>query len=273
MKIAVVSDVHGNVPALEAVLADIEAWGPDYLVVNGDLINRGPRSLSVYRLLKAHSLGPLFVKGNHEEFVLAEAPMPEPPHPDFDLTRFARWTARQMGNALAAVTHWRDNLELSDPSGGRLHLTHGTRLGNRDSIRPETPDEALPEKLGDPRDLFVTSHTHTPLVREYGGTLIVNTGSVGSPFDRDPRASYAQLSFSRGRWRATIRRIPFDRARHERDFFDSGFYEGGGPLARVMLAEFRNNRGMMGRWMREYHQAVREGLISVERAVEEYLGG
>lgn len=271
MKIAVLSDVHGNVPALEAVLADIAHWAPDCLVVNGDLINRGPRSLAVYKMLEPQFPQPFFVKGNHEQFVLSEAASPEPETPDFDLTRFARWTARQMGAVLDGIAGWKDSLDLSDPEGGHLHLTHGTRLGNRDAIRPETPDEELPAKLGDPRELFVTSHTHTPLVREYGGTLIVNTGSVGSPFDRDSRAAYAQLSFSRGRWQASIRRVPFDRARAERDFFDSGFIDGAGPLARVMLAEFRQNRGLMGRWMRNYHRAVLEREISVERAVEQYL--
>jgi predicted phosphodiesterase len=211
------------------------------------------------------------VKGNHEEFVLAEASAPKPAQPDFDLTRFARWTARQMGTALDSVARWGDHLEIADPSGGLLHLTHGTRLGNRDPIRPDTPDEELARKLGDRRDLFVTSHTHTPLIREYGETLIVNTGSVGSPFDRDPRASYAQLSFSRGRWQTCIRRIPFDRDRFERDFVDSGFLDEAGPLARVMLAEFRQSRGMMGRWMREYHRAVLAREISVAQAVEQYL--
>jgi putative phosphoesterase len=273
MKIAVLSDVHGNVPALEAVLDDIAHWAPDHVVINGDLINRGPRSLAVYGLTQALSLKTSYVKGNHEQFVLSEAAGREPVSPDYDLTRFARWTARQMGQALEEVAGWADELELTDPEGGRAHLTHGTRLGNRDAIRPETPDEELPAKLGDPRELFVTSHTHTPLVREYGPTLIVNTGSVGSPFDRDPRAAYAQLSFSRGHWQARIRRVPFDRARAEQDFFDSGFIDGAGPLARVMLAEFHHNRGLMGRWMRTYHRAVLEEQITVARAVEEYLRG
>ena len=144
-------------------------------------------------------------------------------------------------------------------------------LGNHDAIRNDTPDEALADKLGDPKELFVTSHTHTPLVREHGGTLIVNTGSVGSPFDRDPRACYAQLSFSRGRWRARLRRLPFDRAQAERDFFDSGFMEGAGPLARVMLAEFHQTRGLMGRWMREYYQPVLNGELTLAEAVDRYL--
>ncbi len=274
MKIAVISDVHGNVPALEAVLDDIERWGPDRLVVAGDLINRGPCSLACFELLEARAPGYRAIQGNHEGFVLRCADrVQDPGDVQGDLSRFAQFTAEQMGEALAPIRIWPHHLDIDDPDAGTVHVTHGSRLGNREGILPDTDGEALAERIGDPRDLFIAAHTHRPLVKHFRGTLIVNVGSVGTPFDRDPRAAYGRLHFAEGRWHADIVRLDFDRARHERNFETSGFLEQGGALARIMLTEFRQSRGHMGPWMRRYHDRVRAGEMALDAAVDEYLAG
>ncbi|MCP4814030.1 MAG: metallophosphoesterase, partial [Planctomycetaceae bacterium] len=183
----------------------IACWSPDRVVVNGDLINRGPCSLQVLQLLLQQHPASTFLKGNHESFVLACGSKEEPRSGSvYEIRRFTHWTHAQLGVEMNRIATWDDSLDLDELDGGSLHVTHGTRLGNRDGISPGTEEHELPEKLGDRRDLFVTSHTHWPFVREYNGTLLVNSGAVGSPFDRDHRTSYAQLSFSRGRWCAEI---------------------------------------------------------------------
>ncbi len=273
MKLAVLSDVHGNRPALEAVLEDIEGWQPDRVIVNGDFINRGPDSLRCMELVERYRHDWHFLKGNHEEFVLRTAVKSERGGPSYELRRFAHWTVRQLGGRLDRVEQWANSLDLTGLDGGSVHVTHGSRLGSRDGIRPETTDEALADKLGDPRDLFIASHTHKPLLRRFNGTLVVNTGSVGSPFDRDSRPAYGRFTFSGGRWQAEIVRLDYDRAQAERAYERSGFLDGGGPLARLMLTELRQSRGHMGPWMRRYEQAVRDGAITLERAVTEYLDG
>lgn len=274
MKLAVISDVHGNLPALSAVLEDVEQWRPDALVVNGDLINRGPDSIGVLRYLQQQVPTAAVVQGNHEAFVLREATLPDDPSAaDFALRRFARWSAEQLkaADALPQVADWPDHLELVDPDGGRVHVTHGSVLGNRAGILPNCADEELRAKLGDPRDLFIAAHTHRPLIRNFEGTLVANVGSVGAPFDRDPRAAYGRFTYHHQQWRAAIRRVPFDRAAAARSFESSGFLDGAGPLARLMLTELHDCRGHMGPWMRHYQQPVLAGAISVEAAVDNYL--
>ncbi|SCZ62068.1 metallophosphoesterase family protein [Thiohalomonas denitrificans] len=272
MKLAVISDIHGNLPALEAVLEDLEQWQPDEVIINGDLINRGTYSRACLRRIGSRQPRAHFLKGNHETFVLACADHPrEPGNPHFELRRFAHWTVDQLGAALSEVRVWPDQLDLTDRDGGSVHVTHGTRLGNRDGIRPETEARELTDKLGDARDLFITSHTHRPLIRRHDGMLVVNTGSVGSPFDRDPRAAYGRFHFFSGRWVAEIVRVEYDRERAERDFEESGFLQLGGPLAWVMLRELQLSRGLMGPWMHRYHDAVKAGQITVETAVKEFL--
>ena len=272
VKIAVISDVHGNLPALEAVLADIERWAPDEVIVNGDLVNRGPLSLPSLELLQGQLPGARYLQGNHEEFVLrCGRGEDDPDHPAFETRRFSHWTYAQLGEAVETIARWPDHLDLADPEGGSLHITHGSRLGKREGILPETGEAELREKLGDRRDLFIASHTHKPFVRRFNGTLVVNVGSVGSPFDRDPRAAYGRFTFDGRAWRAEIVRVAFDRARTERDYAESGFLEEAGPLARLMLTEFHHSRGHMGPWTRRYYDAVVRGEITVEEAVERYL--
>jgi len=272
MKLAVLSDIHGNLPALEAVLEDILRWAPERVVVNGDLVNRGPESGRCYDLLRQTLPEALLLRGNHETFVLhcADHP-PDPASPAWRLKQFTLWTVAQLGPRMESLRAWEDRLDLTEPAGGTLHITHGSRLGHREGLLLESSDEALRTKLGTPRDLFVGSHTHRPFLRRLDDTLVVNTGSVGSPFDRDPRAAYVRLLFHNGRWRAEVVRVPFDRIRAERLFAESGFLDDGGPLARVMLREFHDCRGHMGPWTHRYHEAVHSGTVTLEAAVDRYL--
>lgn len=273
MKLAVLSDVHGNVPALDAVLEDIAAWRADVLIVNGDLVSRGPCSLEcLLRLREAHP-GAHLLTGNHEAYVLHCVDTPaDSDSPTHDIDRFARWAAEGLGDAVEELRRWRDHLELTDlEHGASVHVTHGSRLGNRDGLSASVPDEVLAEKLGDPRDLHIGSHTHKPMLRPFQGSLVVNTGSVGQPMDGDPRAAYGRFVLRDGRWEAEIRRVEYDKARAERDFIDSGFLEQAGPLPRLIHLELIQSRAHLGPWRRRYLEAIKAGGISVRDSIEAYL--
>lgn len=272
MKIAVLSDVHGNVPALEAVLNHLERWCPDELIVNGDLISRGPYSLTCLRTIQARQPRTRFIQGNHEALVISCADQPRDRNsPTFDLSKFAQWTAIQLDSAVEEIRSWTNHLDLTELEGGSLHITHGSRLGNRDGIHPETTDQELPAKLGDPRDLFIASHTHRPVIRQLNGTQVVNVGSVGQPLDDDPRAAYGQFEFYRGRWQSQIVRVAYDKASAERDFHESGFLSEAGPIARLILLELQESRMHVGPWMTRYYPAVKSGELTVTSGVDQYL--
>lgn len=273
MKIAILSDIHGNVPALTAVLEDIARWHPDRIVVNGDLVSRGPYSLECLRLLQDAFPQADYLTGNHETYVLRCADEPaDPDSPTLEIDRFAEWALRQLGGALDEIRHWGDHLDLTDlEQGASVHITHGSRLGNRDGISPRTQDEELPAKLGTPRDLFVGSHTHKPLHRRFNGMLVVNTGSVGQPLDDDPRAAYGRFALHDGRWQAEIARVAYDRAQAQRDFIDSGFLAEAGPMARLIYLELQSARAHVGPWRNRYLDAVKTRQMSVAESVDAYL--
>lgn len=273
MKIAVLSDVHGNLPALEAVLEDIARWQPDEVIVNGDLVNRGPLSLEVLLLLHREQPAARLLRGNHENWLVRSAGQaPDRDSRTYEIDRFAHLALRQLGQHIEEIARWDDHLDLTDLEGGSLHITHGSRKGDRHGISPETEGEELLERLGDPRDLFIGSHTHRAFSRYHHGNLVVNTGSVGQPFDHDERAAYVQLQFHHGRWQVASVRVAYDRERAIADFERSGFLEQGGALTRVIFREFVEARMHVGPWRRKYLEAIQAGEISVVDSVARYLG-
>ncbi|MEJ1297280.1 MAG: metallophosphoesterase [Candidatus Sedimenticola sp. (ex Thyasira tokunagai)] len=276
MKVALFSDVQGNQPAMEVVLEHIHAWNPDLVVLNGDLINRGPNNPQCLELFlqfqQQHSSVP--IRGNHEEFVLYCANNPPANENKAALRQFADWTTRQLGDQVQQFAKWADHLNFHGEQDDQwVHVTHGTLKGNRDGISSSIPDNKLEHKLPEQIALFVTAHTHKVHERLFKGIQILNIGSVGSPFDGDPRSSYAQLEFHNGSWRRKIIRLAYDRDRMARDCEESGFLDKGGPLTRVIFEEWRRADLLMPFWNRRYREAVLDGQISMQKAVDEFLSG
>lgn len=274
MKIAVFSDVQGNLPAMETAVEHILAWAPDLVLMNGDLVNRGPRSRDCLLLFDelAQNQGWLPIRGNHEDYVLHCAEHAPQTELERELRRFADWTVEQLGVHRELMRNWPEHLCLQGPNDSWVHLTHGSLLGNRDGISRSVSDEQLQEKIPEHADLFVVAHTHKPLQRTFGQTRILNVGSVGSPFDGDVRASYARLHYCNGTWKTEIVRLDYDRDRAERDFHQSGFLAEGGPLAGFVFEEWRRAELMMPRFNARYMQALKNRDITLQEAVERFLG-
>ncbi len=280
MKIAVISDIHANLPALEAVTHDLETWRPDQVIVAGDLVNRGPRSAECLSFVqsKVVTAGWRALLGNHEEYVMHHA-TPDAPRsgPAFEIRRASYFTFRQLGGNVRLLADLPFSISLDSPDGSEARFTHASMRGTRDGIYRRTPDAEvlLQAGLSKPDDrrpsIFCVGHTHMPFVRWVHGMLVVNAGSVGMPFDGDTRASYAQLIWCDGAWSAKIVRLPYDLARADRDYDETGFLEQGGPLARLMRIELRTAHSQLYQWAQRFEAPVLAGVISMEESVEEYL--
>ncbi len=143
--------------------------------------------------------------------------------------------------------------------------------GNRDGIYPETTNETLKVQIAHPPSLFCVGHTHRPLIRSYNGTLVVNVGSAGLPFDGDQRPSYARIIWQNGKWDADLVRVEYDVQAAERDFYYTGYLDGGGPLVQLVLIELRHACSQLYNWSRLYQEQALQGEISMDKAVQEYL--
>jgi diadenosine tetraphosphatase ApaH/serine/threonine PP2A family protein phosphatase len=146
-------------------------------------------------------------------------------------------------------------------------------LGTRKGVFVGTSDEELRQKIAPPPRVFVVGHTHQPLIRQLDKTLVVNAGSVGLPFDGDPRAGYAQLTWhsETGAWQAEIVRLAYDRERADRDFDETGFITQGGPFAVIIRDELRRSTSHLYEWTRRYESAVMSGELTLEESVQRYL--
>lgn len=274
MKVAIFSDVQGNLPAMEEAVSRILAWHPDLVVMAGDLVNRGPSSLGCVEHFDElrQSQGWLPVKGNHEAWILRCAREAPRDALEAEMRRFADWTYHQVKPRLDAIQGWPDHLCFHGRDDASwVHVTHGTMASNRQGITRSVSDEEVSAVLPADVALFVTAHTHRPLTRVVGGTPVVNVGSVGSPFDGDPRGSYLQLEQRPSGWHWDIVRFDYDRTRAEQDFHDSGFVEQGGPLARILFEEWRRAQLLMPLWRRDFEPAVLAGERPLQTAVDAFL--
>ncbi len=258
---------------MQAAVEHIQSWNPDLVIMNGDLVNRGPSSLQVLKMF--HQLrqqeGWLPIKGNHEDYVLYCDSSPAANEIDKAMRQFADWTTAQLGDSVELIRDWPDHLSLQGDESSWMHVTHGSMAGNRIGISNSISDEQLPERIPADTDLFIVSHTHKAMDRRFQDMRIVNTGSAGSPFDLDVRGSYVQVQFHRGRWEAEIVRFDYNREQTDRDFHESGFIEEGGPLAKFIYQEWKRADLMMPMFRRQVLPKVMEGHISLDAAVEEFL--
>jgi putative phosphoesterase len=177
MRIAALYDVHGNLPALEAVLAEVEAEAPDAIVVGGDLAP-GPRVGECLERLQA--LGARFVMGNGDREVV-----------EGRTEHGAGWVAERLTEAQrAALAAFEPVVRLGDAL-----FCHGSPRSDTEIITRITPDERLAPMLADVAEpVVVCGHTHQQFDRLIAGKRVVNAGSVGLPYEGDAAAFWLVLA-------------------------------------------------------------------------------
>lgn len=289
MKIAVFADVHSNLDALETVLDHIDRWEPDRVLCAGDIINRGPSPLACTERVVTRALAEDWglIYGNHERYVLKYGRGNLPDHgPEFEIIRHAKWTYDQLAgqadqagpdspdhphSLIARLEALPFQWSMTDETGNEFRMVHASMLGDRQGIFPDDSEESLREKIAPAPKVMVVGHTHRPLIRTVDDALVVNVGAVGAPFDRDPRAAYAQMTYETGAWKAEIIRLDYDRERAIACFHESGYLVDSGDFARLILAEFREARSLIPGWYRAFEDRVMEGEITLKASVDLYL--
>jgi len=196
----VLSDLHADLGALEAAIADATRKGADRIVIAGDVVGDGPQPAEVVALLRSSAFPT--VMGNVDEKVLQTARFSSPQQDALlekrkkaDLVRTARALSRRDLAWLAALP---SSLTLR-LGGAKLLLVHGSPAGNTDYVFPSITPAALAAKLGDARpDVLACGHSHIPFARRIKGVTVVNAGSIGRPIDGDERGSYALVEVVAG---------------------------------------------------------------------------
>lgn len=230
-RLALLSDVHANLPALEAVAEDISRQSPDAVYVLGDMINgcAWPAE-TLDRLL---SLGWPMLIGNHDDAVLQlDSSRMESRYGDRRFYATLWWTrAHLSARHLALIESLPETLSLEFENVPPVRLLHGLPGSFFVGFRPDSPKEWALRYLAPVEEATVAGgHTHFPMVRTIGRWQVVNSGSVGAPYDGDGRASYLLMDGFPGGWRVEVRRVEFDRKRVDAGYLSSGLAEEGGVL-------------------------------------------
>ena len=173
MRVAALYDVHGNLPALRAVLADPRCAAADVVVSGGD-VSAGPMPLEVLRLLEER--GAVYVRGNADRALEG-------------------WPATQLTDAQHEVLRsWASTLTLQLEGLGEVLFCHSTPRSEDDLVTRVTPEEEVAEALGAvSANVVVCGHTHVQFDRQIAGTRLVNAGSVGMPYEGRTAAFWALL--------------------------------------------------------------------------------
>ncbi len=219
MKIALISDIHGNYHALEAVLIDISDHNVDEIICLGDLATIGPQPLRVIRRLR--EMGIVTIMGNHDLALLDPDKAGEfqiaPP-----LLSSLKWCCDQMEEPdFTFIRKFHPTLEVKPGSNQSILMFHGSPKNAIDIIRSETPTNILDQYFAEfQQDIFIGGHTHYQLLRQYGQKLIINPGSVGACFRGDtilnsepsinPWAEYAIIDITDNGLGIKFQRINYD---------------------------------------------------------------
>jgi predicted phosphodiesterase len=271
MRLALLADIHGNLPALEAVEAELARLQPDAVVVDGDVINAVPFTPQVIDYVRARDW--VVVRGNHEFYYLdygTERAIPGCEDPD-------RWGALHwlidhirpdQGAYLAMLP---DERTFYLPGASPLRVAHGVPGRNRTGFYRKQPDAAIAAEIrGVQEHTLVSAHTHVQIDRhvaldddEQAGEAadphagidlflhaprrrrhwhVINPGSVGLPLDKRPHAQFAILesvphTVEPGGWRVTHHAVPYDRRPALEAYTTSGLLDAGGVIAQLFYWE------------------------------------
>lgn len=237
MKIAFISDIHGNAVALDAVLEDLAGQQVDRIYVLGDLCYRGPEPKRALNLIR--QLNTPVIKGNADEWVVRGVQPGEVPDQALDMMNRERaWTVEQLDQE---DIQYLQNLpmDIHQPLSDKLtlHAFHATPENLFTIVFPDASPETLQQSLmyAEEAELYVYAHIHLPYIRFLNGKCIVNIGSVGLPFDGLPKASYALVEVDQDNFQLGIRRVAYDVERVVEQYRKADY-----PNADLMIQIVRN---------------------------------
>ncbi len=220
MRIAFISDIHGNLQALEAVLSDIEKSNVQSLVCLGDVISLGLQPRNVIEILQ--NIECQFILGNHDEPLIDYTQLGMLSFLSEEIYHQNIWTLKQISeHHLDFIRNFQKYLIIEDNPGRGIVCFHGTPGCNHEGITQSTSEEKISSYCnGFKEPIFVCGHTHKQMIRKSSGKLILNPGSVGSVYNDDfnkgqgtllcPWAEYGILDLTGVEIEFELKKIPFD---------------------------------------------------------------
>lgn len=267
--IAVLADIHGNLPAFEAALKHVSQQKVDQIILAGDIVNGAPDSRACWAL--ALSLGCPILRGNHERYVAHFGTSKASPL--WSMEQFAplQWTVEQLSEQdRQCMEQLPFNLRL--PEAPDLFIVHASERDDHDTIAAHTPEPVLREMFPTAQERYmIRAHNHCGQVRVWKRRFIVTSGSVGLALDGNPTAQYLLLDQEKNGWKIQHQSVPYPLDATVSRFHDTGYLSAVGPMAHLFFREVLTASHQISPFLRLYSQWSKQEDISLSRAVDRFL--
>lgn len=269
MRLAVLSDIHGNLEALGAVLAHAEGLHVDGFIVVGDVVVGAADSLACWERVRA--LGCPVLRGNHEGYV---ARFSDPDAPSLWRTeQFApvAWAVDQLGDT-ACRTLGALPFSLTLPEVPEALFVHASLRSDRDNLDAYTPEGELAEMFPGLRARYVLrGHDHHAAIRAWRGHQLTTNGSVGIPLNGRTEAQYLTVDLGSDGPHFTFHAVPYDVAGALERFEKTGYLEEAGPMAALFYREIATASPHLIPFLRGYARYSQGGRLGLGDAVRAFL--
>jgi len=223
-RIVAISDIHGNLAALNTVLSSIQCT-PDMLVVTGDLVGIGPQPLEVLDLLRSTRC--VLVRGNFDDYVAnpgsidrlvrysqQELSSGRPFHPLVPLeviSQSVEWTQQLLGEQVTYLANLPFSICIEASPGRKALFVHANPRDFERPIVQRMSDSQLRNMIDEAKyDLIVFGHSHSPFTRKVDESWLVDTASLGFPTDGNAETTYTEITFDNNAWNITQHRVAYD---------------------------------------------------------------
>ena len=258
MRLAVLSDIHGNMHALEAALDEIDRIGVEGIIVAGDMVG-GPQPAEVIKRLR--DLNCWMIRGNNDNYILqlASEDAPEWWHHARQFA-FIRWNYRQLDSeTLSFLQSLPEQTAVSLPGAETIRVVHGSPRNNSELVYPEKDISALDIALEMvPEDVLVFGHTHEPWQMRRNGKLAFNPGAVCGTFNGKLGGSYAILASENSHWNVELHELHYDISLVRKAFEESGLLQEGGAISEHWLYDIENGINTLPRFVEYAYQLSAE---------------
>ena len=241
-RLAVLSDIHGNLPALEAVMADMAAFKPDAVVMAGDVVNWGPFSRECVEIVKRE--GWAVIRGNNEYYLL-DSNTPREPAAWKDRTQWSmlEWLHEQLGDCYNCIAMWPDELSLRFADGPPIRVVHGSSNNPWKGIyaaHDAAINVPLLANIAEP--VVIAGHTHLAMNHTVDRWQVLNPGTVGVPLNGTHAAQYLLLDAAGEAWQPTFRTVDYDQSPLFKAFEQHKFVARHGPIGQAVVKEFETGK-------------------------------